>query len=165
MEQTLNSIFSESGNSIRPVIIHRAILGSVERLTAILAENYGGSWPFWLSPRQAKIITIHKSQNDYAEKVRQRIFDAGFEIDFEPDTSETLNKQVRTAEVEKYNFILVAGAAEIEHGTVNVRSCGNVVSLIAFLISKWAFVEARRSRSWRIDREVQQICKGIYSKR
>ena len=121
-------MFSEAGVSVRPVIIHRAVLGSVERMTAILAENYGGRWPFWLSPRQAKIICIHKVVNEYAENVRSQIFDAGFEVDFFPDTQDTLNKQIRTAELERYNFILVVGPKEVENGTVNVRTGGNVVS-------------------------------------
>jgi len=118
--------FDEHGAPVRPVIIHRAVLGSVERMTAILAENYGGRWPFWLSPRQAKIIAVHKAQNDYAESVRARIFDAGFEVEFKPETSDTLNRQIRNAELERFNFILVVGPKEIENGTVNVRTGGDV---------------------------------------
>ncbi|KAJ1359287.1 hypothetical protein KIN20_017975 [Parelaphostrongylus tenuis] len=60
-------------------MIHRAVLGSVERMTAILAENYGGKWPFWLSPRQAK-ITVHESVAPYAKTVKDRLYNAGFEV-------------------------------------------------------------------------------------
>ena len=56
----------------RPVIVHRAILGSVERMIAILTESYGGKWPFWLSPRQAKIIPVVPKYDDYAGKARRR---------------------------------------------------------------------------------------------
>lgn len=54
---------------MRPVIIHRALLGSVERMIAILTENYAGKWPFWLSPRQAVVIPVAPAHNDYAHKV------------------------------------------------------------------------------------------------
>ncbi|KAI6205375.1 hypothetical protein M3Y94_00785100 [Aphelenchoides besseyi] len=118
--------YDETNEKHRPVIIHRAILGSVERMTAVLTENYGGKWPFWLSPFQAKIITVHKSQNDYANKVKQRLFDAGFEVEFDDDSPDTMNKQVRNAEVQQFNFILVIGQQEEEHGTVNVRTRGKL---------------------------------------
>jgi threonyl-tRNA synthetase len=61
--------FSESGEKKRPVIIHRAILGSVERMVAILTESYGGKWPFWLSPRQCIVIPVGTPFHDYAFKV------------------------------------------------------------------------------------------------
>ena len=60
---------SESGEKIRPVIIHRAILGSVERMIAILTESYGGKWPFWLSPRQSIVIPVGLPFYEYAKKV------------------------------------------------------------------------------------------------
>ncbi len=106
----------------RPVMIHRAVLGSVERLTAILTESYAGKWPFWLSPRQAIIVTVHKSVDDYAKDVESKIFEAGFEVEFDEDSGETLNKRIRNAQLALYNYILVIGPAEKEHGTVNVRT-------------------------------------------
>ncbi|KAK6051387.1 threonine--tRNA ligase, partial [Cooperia oncophora] len=111
------SYFDEKGEKQRPVMIHRAVLGSVERMAAILTENYGGKWPFWLSPRQAKVITVHESVNPYARQVE---FDEGC-----PDT---LNKQIRNAQLAQFNFILVVGQKEVEHGTVNVRTRDNAVS-------------------------------------
>jgi threonyl-tRNA synthetase len=60
--------------------------------------------------------------------VRARIFDAGFEVEFSPDSSDTMNKQIRNAELERFNFILVVGPKEIENGTVNVRTRGDVAS-------------------------------------
>jgi len=65
--------FSETGEKKRPVIIHRAILGSVERMIAILAESYAGKWPFWLSPRQCIVIPVGPPFNDYAFKVYKSI--------------------------------------------------------------------------------------------
>ncbi|KNE54819.1 threonine-tRNA ligase [Allomyces macrogynus ATCC 38327] len=105
----------------RPVIIHRAILGSVERMIAILTENFAGKWPFWLAPRQAVVIPIAPAFNDYAKAVSQRLWDAGFYV--EADVSEfTLNKKVRNAEVAHFNFILIVGAEEMAAESVNVRN-------------------------------------------
>ncbi|CAD6192576.1 unnamed protein product [Caenorhabditis auriculariae] len=119
--------FDEKGEKQRPVMIHRAVLGSVERMTAILTESYGGKWPFWLSPRQAKIITVHESVSAYAKSVKERIYAAGFEVEYEPDCPDTLNKQVRNAQLAQFNFILVIGAKEAENSTVNVRTRDNAV--------------------------------------
>ncbi|KAE9414121.1 hypothetical protein Angca_002497, partial [Angiostrongylus cantonensis] len=121
--------FDRHLNKQRPVMIHRAILGSVERMTAILTENYGGKWPFWLSPRQAKIITVHDSVNNYARSVRDKLYNAGFEVEFDEHCADTLNKQIRNAQLAQFNFILVLGQREMEHGTVNVRTRDNAVSL------------------------------------
>ncbi|KAJ2155877.1 threonyl-tRNA synthetase [Coemansia sp. RSA 552] len=93
----------------RPVIIHRAVLGSVERMMAILIENYAGKWPLWLSPRQVMVVPVTGVVFDYAEKVRKQLHDS------------TLNKKIRNAELAHYNFICVVGAQEMEEGSVNVR--------------------------------------------
>ncbi|CAK5034820.1 unnamed protein product [Meloidogyne enterolobii] len=119
--------FDENKERHRPVMIHRAILGSVERLIAILAENYAGKWPFWLSPRQAKIICVHPNIVDYATQVKEKIFNSGFEIEFDEDCPDTLNKRIRNAQLEQFNFILVVGKREKENGTVNVRTRDNQV--------------------------------------
>lgn len=104
----------------RPVIVHRAILGSVERFIAILTENFGGKWPFWLSPRQIVVIPISKVFADYAQKVRDALYDAGYEA--EVDNSDlTLNKKIRNAEVNQWNFIFVVGGEEKDTESVNVR--------------------------------------------
>ena len=105
----------------RPVIIHRAILGSVERMIAILTENFGGKWPFWLSPRQVIIIPIAAAYDDYAEEVRKALADAGMYA--ETDLSDnTLNKKIRNAEIAQWNFIFVVGEQEKKARTVNVRN-------------------------------------------
>ncbi|CAD5229421.1 unnamed protein product [Bursaphelenchus okinawaensis] len=116
--------YNDKGEKERPVIIHRAVLGSVERMTAILIENFAGKWPFWLSPQQVKVIIVHKNLTEYAENVRKQLFEQGFEVDFDPECPDTFNKQVRTAEVAHYNFILVIGNQEATNGTVNVRTRG-----------------------------------------
>jgi threonyl-tRNA synthetase len=110
----------------RPVMIHRAVLGSVERMIAILTEHFAGKWPFFLSPRQAQVVPVSKIYTDYALEVQKKIVGAGFYCDV--DTScRTLNKMVREAQLAQYNYILVVGATEAEAGTANVRSRDNEV--------------------------------------
>lgn len=111
----------------RPVIIHRALLGSVERMMGVLTEHFAAKWPFWLSPRQARILTVSSKFDDYASTVQKRIFDAGTESAMELDPGETLNKKIRNAQLEQVNFILVVGEKEQANGTVNVRTRDNKV--------------------------------------
>jgi len=108
----------------RPVLIHRAVLGSVERMFAILTEHYAGKWPFFLSPRQVMVVPVSKAYADYAQRVEQRIREAGFYVDADL-TSRTLNKMVREAQLSQYNYILVVGAQEETDGTVSVRTRDN----------------------------------------
>ncbi|KAJ3030686.1 threonyl-tRNA synthetase [Rhizophlyctis rosea] len=111
----------------RPVMIHRAILGSVERMIAILTENFAGKWPFWLSPRQVMIVPVAAAYFEYAEQVRQKLHDAGLYA--EADLSDlTLNKKVRNAEIQHWNFIFVVGEQEKESGSVNARNRDDVGS-------------------------------------
>lgn len=111
----------------RPVIIHRAILGSVERMIAILTENYAGKWPFWLSPVQAFVIPVVSSCDDYATEVRDKIKQAGFMSDMDLDPGKSLNKKIRNAQLAQYNFILVVGVEEHKNRKVNVRTRDNKV--------------------------------------
>ncbi|OAQ31793.1 threonyl-tRNA synthetase [Linnemannia elongata AG-77] len=104
----------------RPIIIHRAMLGSLERMIAILTENCAGRWDFWLSPRQIQIIPVAPQWVRYAEEVKARLDDEGFfaEVD---GSDATLNKKIRNAEVSQWNFVFVVGAEEAGSGSVNVR--------------------------------------------
>lgn len=104
----------------RPVIIHRAVLGSVERMIAILIEHFEGKWPFWLSPRQACIIPVHQEFSNYAQSVRDALHNAGFYADHD-NTNKTLQYKIRHAQQLRYNYILVVGAEEQEKHSVNVR--------------------------------------------
>ncbi len=85
----------------RPVMVHRAMLGSVERMSAVLTEHWGGKWPFWLSPRQSIVVPVDPKFNDYACEVQQKIHDAGFYVDVD-DSHRTLNKKVREGQVQQY---------------------------------------------------------------
>lgn len=115
----------KEGETYRPVIIHRAILGSVERMIAILTESFAGKWPFWLSPRQAQIVPVHPRFNDYAQRLMTTMHNAGYAVDVDLDSGNTLNKKIRTAQLAQYNFIFVVGEREEQVGAVNVRSRSN----------------------------------------
>ncbi|GAA6026334.1 hypothetical protein JCM11491_005151 [Sporobolomyces phaffii] len=106
---------------LRPVMIHRAILGSVERFTAILTEHFAGKWPFWLSPRQIVVIPVAAPHKEYAKEVAQMLWDAGLYADADLSDS-TLPKKVRNGEIAQYNFIFVVGSEEMESRSVNVRN-------------------------------------------
>ncbi|XP_025833433.1 threonine--tRNA ligase, cytoplasmic isoform X3 [Agrilus planipennis] len=121
------SYISETGEKKRPVIIHRAILGSVERMIAILTESYAGKWPFWLSPRQAMVIPVGPVFDEYAEEVQKKVFDAGFMCEVDNDAGDTMNKKIRNAQLAQFNFILVVGEKERSSQTVNVRTRDNKV--------------------------------------
>jgi len=108
------------GKKIRPVIIHRAVYGSLERFIAILIEHTGGKWPFWLSPRQVMICTISPVHEPYAERVKQLLFESGFDPEVDA-TDLTINRKVRKYQLAQFNFILVVGKEEEASGTVNVR--------------------------------------------
>ncbi|CAN6299050.1 unnamed protein product [Urochloa humidicola] len=104
----------------RPVMIHRAILGSVERMFAILLEHYNGKWPLWLSPRQAIVCSVSAGSVDYGKEVLARLHEAGFHVDIDM-SDRTIQKKVREAQLAQFNYILVVGAQEAETGNVCVR--------------------------------------------
>ncbi|XP_057689789.1 threonine--tRNA ligase 1, cytoplasmic isoform X2 [Corythoichthys intestinalis] len=114
----------QDGQSHRPVMIHRAVLGSMERMIAILAENFGGKWPLWLSPAQIMVIPVESSCVTSAKQVVQQFHEAGFMVDLNDDSGATLNKKIRTAQLAQYNYAFVVGEQERESGTVSVRSRG-----------------------------------------
>ncbi|XP_050165392.1 threonine--tRNA ligase 1, cytoplasmic-like isoform X2 [Myiozetetes cayanensis] len=123
----LTYVGKDGDDKKRPVIIHRAILGSVERMIAILAENYGGKWPLWLSPRQVMVVPVGPTSEEYAQQVCNQFFEAGFMSDVDLDQSCTLNKKIRNAQLAQYNFILVVGEKEKANNAVNVRTRDNKV--------------------------------------
>lgn len=123
----LTYVSKDGDEKNRPVIIHRAILGSVERMIAILSENYGGKWPLWLSPRQVMVIPVGPTCEDYALQVSKECFEEGFMADVDLDESCTLNKKIRNAQLAQYNFILVVGEKEKINNAVNVRTRDNKI--------------------------------------
>lgn len=117
----------EEGEQFKsPVMIHRAMLGSVERMFAVLCEHYGGKWPFWLSPRQIMLIPVHAEFFEYCEVIRATLHEEGFYVDVDL-TKATFQKKVRNAQVAQYNLQMVVGKAEVENGSVNIRNRENEV--------------------------------------
>uniref|UniRef100_F7DDV7 threonine--tRNA ligase n=1 Tax=Monodelphis domestica TaxID=13616 RepID=F7DDV7_MONDO len=131
----LTYVSKDSDDKTRPVIIHRAILGSVERMIAILSENYGGKWPFWLSPCQVMVIPVGPTCEEYALQISKEFFEAGFMADVDLDQSCTLNKKIRNAQLAQYNFILVVGEKEKLNNAVNVRTRDNKIHGEASVVS------------------------------
>lgn len=108
---------SFDGSSQTPVIIHRAILGSIERMIAILLESYGKKLPFWLSPRQIAIVSLYA--DEYAENILKELPD--IKIKIFNDKGLTFNKKIRNAEVEGYRLVCVVGKSEAEKNEINIR--------------------------------------------
>jgi threonyl-tRNA synthetase len=105
----------------RPVMLHRTILGSVERFMGVLLEHFAGKLPMWISPVQVKILNIAERHIEYAKKIAGELKAAGLRVEID-ERSETTNKKVRDAQVEKVNYILVVGDKEEADGSVNVRT-------------------------------------------
>jgi threonyl-tRNA synthetase len=105
----------------RPVMIHRALLGSMERFAGILIEHYGGRFPVWLAPVQAIVLPVSDRHNEYAERVVVELREAGVRVETD-DRSESVGKKIRDAELGRYPYMLVVGDREQEAGGVAVRS-------------------------------------------
>ncbi len=110
----------EQSRPQRPVMIHRAPMGSLERIIAILLEHTGGNFPVWLAPVQAIALPVSDKHLDYARAVGKRLQREGFRAEVD-DRSETIGKKIRDAEHRKIPYMLIVGAKEAEAGTVSVR--------------------------------------------
>ena len=108
------------GSRKRPVMLHRVILGAVERFLGVLIEHTAGALPVWLSPVQAKILTVTDAQDEFARSVLARLHEAGIRAELD-DRNEKLGYKVREAQMEKIPYMLVVGDKEKELGGVNVR--------------------------------------------
>ncbi|MEC4687454.1 MAG: threonine--tRNA ligase [Nitrospirota bacterium] len=110
----------EDGKAHRPIMIHRALLGSIERFFGILIEHYAGAFPTWLAPVQAKVLCITDRQRDYAEAVVAQLKAAGLRAEADL-RNEKVGLKIREAEKAKVPFMLVVGDREVEAGTLSVR--------------------------------------------
>ena len=109
------------GKQARPVVIHRAILGSTERFLGIMIEHYGGAFPVWLSPVQALILPISEKFGAYGEEVRRALVSAGFRIELD-SRNESLGKKIRDGKIKKTPYLLVVGGKEESTKTITVES-------------------------------------------
>ncbi|NLE22818.1 MAG: threonine--tRNA ligase [Actinobacteria bacterium] len=130
MPETLDITYTGADNEEhRPVMIHRALLGSIERFMGILLEHYGGNLPTWLAPEQVLVLPIADRHGDYAAEVARALRDAGAQaslvvhVDVD-DRGESIGKRIRDAQLQKVPYILVVGDREVEQGAVGVRERG-----------------------------------------
>jgi threonyl-tRNA synthetase len=105
----------------RPVMIHRALLGSIERFAGILIEHYGGRFPVWLAPVQAAVLPVADRHLDHANRLADQLGDAGFRVRVD-GRSESVGRKIRDAELAKLPLMIVVGDREAEQGTASVRS-------------------------------------------
>jgi threonyl-tRNA synthetase len=135
------------GSRKQPLMLHRALLGSLERFFGILVEHYAGAFPVWLAPTQARVLTITSDAAAYGAQVLQRLQAAGLRVELDAD-GEKINAKVRQAQVDKIPYALVVGKKEAESGQVALRrraSMDNVVmSLEAFLALAQAEISSKR---------------------
>jgi threonyl-tRNA synthetase len=110
----------EDGQEHRPYVVHRALLGAIERFFGILVEHYAGAFPVWLMPVQAVVIPIADRHNDYAEAVLAQLHAAGLRAEVNL-SSDRMNAKIRDAQMQKLPYMLVVGDREAEAGQVNLR--------------------------------------------
>ncbi len=109
------------GSRQRPIMIHRAILGSLERFFGILVENYAGDFPLWIAPVQVRLLPVSDKQCEYAEAAAQQLREQGFRVEVDA-SGDRLGKRIRTAELEKIPLVAVVGQREVDGQTLSVRA-------------------------------------------
>jgi threonyl-tRNA synthetase len=114
------SYIEEDGQAYRPYMIHRALMGSVERFFGVLIEHFGGAFPVWLSPLQAVVIPIADRHVEFAKEIAADLKQAGIRLKVD-DRSDRMNAKIRDAEKQKTPFMLVIGDREMEENQVDVR--------------------------------------------
>ena len=112
---------AEDGKAHQPLMVHRALYGSVERFFGILLEHYAGAFPVWLAPVQAVVLPITDRHAGYARQVAQRLKDASIRVHLD-DRGEKVNLKIREAQLQKVPYMLVVGDREEQNGTVSVRN-------------------------------------------
>jgi threonyl-tRNA synthetase len=127
LPERFNTLYEGAdGKKHRAVMIHRAVLGSLERFMGMMIEHYAGKFPLWLSPEQVRILTIADRHNDYAQEIRKKYSESGIRAAVD-DRALTMQNKVRQAELDHINYILVVGDKERVNSTVNVRTRDNEI--------------------------------------
>ena len=111
----------EDGKKHQPLMVHRALYGSIERFFGILIEHYAGAFPVWLAPVQAVVLPITDRHTEYAQKVTKRLEDAGLRVSLD-DRKEKVNLKIRDAQLQKVPYMLVVGDREAQNDSVSVRN-------------------------------------------
>ncbi len=111
----------EDGAKHRPVMIHRVVLGSIERFIGVITEHFAGAFPVWLSPVQVKVLTVTERADDYAAGLAAALDEQGFRVETDV-RNEKIGKKIREATLEKIPYMVVVGDRDVEHKTVSVRT-------------------------------------------
>jgi threonyl-tRNA synthetase len=111
----------EDGKEHRPVMLHRAVFGSLERFFSVYLEHCAGNFPTWISPRQAIILTVSEKVDEYAHNVKAQLAAKGIRVDLDA-SADKLGAKIRNARLARYPYLCVVGAKEAEAGTLGVRS-------------------------------------------
>jgi threonyl-tRNA synthetase len=114
---------SNDGSRQRPIMLHRALFGSIERFFGVLVEHYAGAFPTWLAPLQVRILPVADGHEAYAESVRHELASRGLRVDV-VEASDQLGKRIRTAKLEKIPYVLVVGDDDVAASTVGVNARG-----------------------------------------
>ena len=117
---------NSSGERKRPVMIHRALMGSIERFFGVLLEHYAGAFPAWLSPIQVAVLPVANEHADYAESIMTKLEESGFRCEFHR-ADNPLGKRIRDVKTQKIPYVLVAGSDDVSNGTVGVNPRGSEV--------------------------------------
>ncbi|AIG25423.1 threonine--tRNA ligase [Brevibacillus sp. 7WMA2] len=117
------SYIGQDNEKHRPVVLHRAMYGSLDRFIGILVEHYGGAFPTWLAPIQARLMTINEVHVPYAEEVRKQLLQAGIRVELD-SRNEKIGYKIREAQMQKIPYMLVIGEKEMEEGALSVRKRG-----------------------------------------
>lgn len=136
----------EHGQKARPVMVHRALLGSVERFMGILIEHFAGKFPMWLAPEQVRILPISERFMDYAKSVHDELKAAGVRVHLDT-RSEKIGYKIREAQLQKIPYMVIVGEKEMESKTVNVRQrSGEELGAMSLEDAKERFLEEIRTR-------------------
>lgn len=117
---------AEDGSKQRPIMIHRALLGSLERFLGVLIEHFAGRFPLWMSPRQVRILPIADRHLAYAEELYKVLWDQGFNVEIDR-SHESVSKKVRSAQLDQVNYMVTLGDQELESRTLSLRTRDNVI--------------------------------------
>jgi len=112
---------NSEGKRERPLMVHRALLGSIERFFGILLEHYAGKFPLWLAPIQVKLLTVTELQSDYALSLKKKLEDNGIRVSLD-SSSEKIGYKIRQGITEKIPYLIVLGKREVEQENICVRS-------------------------------------------
>lgn len=148
----------EDGKEHRPVMIHRAIMGSLERFIGIMTEHFAGAFPAWMAPVQARVLPITDRAHDYAHAVLDQLKAAGLRVELDA-RNEKIGYKIREAEMQKVPFILVIGDKESEAGTVAVRRRGQK-DLGAMPLAEFLSLAHREIESKEIDEAAARAASG-----